>query len=72
MARLSARGGRACLLMGLEDASLDETEACFGPGGVRFSALPGMSVRLEAGLDHGLTRSASRTAALAALLEWLG
>ncbi|MHB8283767.1 MAG: alpha/beta hydrolase [Caulobacteraceae bacterium] len=71
VAKLSARGGRACLLVGLDDGSLDEAETYFGPNGARFAAMPGLSLRIEPSLDHGLTRSASRAIVLAALLDWL-
>ncbi len=72
MHALSARGGRACFLMGLDDASLDEVETYFGPKGARLAAIPGMSVRINPRLDHGLARSASRALALEALRDWLG
>jgi pimeloyl-ACP methyl ester carboxylesterase len=72
LARLSARGGRLHLLIGAEDASLDEVQAYLGRGGERLARLPGMSVQIEPGLDHGLSRSASREAALQALWSWLG
>ena len=72
VARLSARGGRACLLVGLDDGSLDEVETYFGPEGRGFAGQPGLSMLIEPSLDHGLTRSASRATVLAALLNWLG
>ncbi|CAN5151086.1 alpha/beta hydrolase [soil metagenome] len=60
LARLSARGGRVRLVVGSADPALDMVEAQFGRGGRRFTALPGLSLRIEAGLDHGLALRASR------------
>ena len=71
VAALSARGGRACLLMGTDDASLDEVETYFGAFGKRFAALAGMSVHITPGLDHGLARSTSRDLAFQTLTAWL-
>ena len=72
VAELSARGGRACLLMGVDDASLDEVEACFGARGAALTTHPGMSLYIRPGLDHGLARSASRETAMRLLSDWLG
>lgn len=71
LAAASERGARAHLLMGVDDASLDELETYFGRGGARLAALPGMSVRVNAGLDHGLSRKASRDVALAELMAFM-
>ncbi len=71
LARLSGRGGRMHLLVGAEDAALDEIQAYLGRNGGQLARLPGMSVQIELGLDHGLSRSASREAALKALWRWL-
>jgi pimeloyl-ACP methyl ester carboxylesterase len=58
--QLSARGGVARLIVGGEDPSLDMVVSHFGPGGRRFTRLPGMSVQIVPGLDHGLALKASR------------
>ena len=71
IARLAARGAKVRLLMGTDDASLDELETYFGPQGERLTALPGMIVEIVPGLDHGLARAASRTVALASLRDLL-
>jgi pimeloyl-ACP methyl ester carboxylesterase len=68
---VSERGGRIGLLMGLEDAALDEVEAHFGRGGRSFRRLPGMSITVIEGLDHGLVYAQSRAAAFEALQRWL-
>jgi alpha-beta hydrolase superfamily lysophospholipase len=65
------RGGRIGLLMGVEDAALDEVESHFGRGGRRFVRLPGMDLTVIEGLDHGLVYERSRIQALAALETWL-
>lgn len=65
------RGGRACLVMGLEDASLDEIESHFGHGGRRLNRVAGASLEVLPDLDHGLARSASRDLALERLMTWL-
>ena len=71
LARLSARDARMHLLVGGEDASLDEVEAYLGPRAQHLTRLPGLSVQIEPGLDHGLSRSESRETALKALWRWL-
>jgi hypothetical protein len=71
MKALAARGGSACLIMGLDDASLDEVEIYFGPRGAKLSRLPGMTVHIDPRIDHGLARGASRQIALNALMDWL-
>jgi dienelactone hydrolase len=65
------RGGRACFLMGLDDASLDEMETYFGFRAAKLKRLPHTTVHITPNLDHGLARSASRELALAMLLTWL-
>ena len=57
--------------MGVDDASLDEVEAHFGARGARLTALPGMSMQVRPGLDHGLARQDSRETAMRQLLDWL-
>lgn len=70
LARFSARGGRAYMLIGRHDPAHRELEGCFGLDGRRIGALPGVTLRLLADLDHGLFFSPSRAKALAALLEF--
>lgn len=72
MRAFARRGGRAHLLMGLDDASIDETRVYFGPDAAKLTALPGMSVRVDPALDHGLARGDSRAIALDELMAWLG
>jgi len=57
---LSARGGVVRLIVGAEDPSLDMVVAHFGLGGKRFVGLPGLSLQIVPGLDHGLALQASR------------
>ena len=68
---LSRRGGRLRLLMGTDDLSLDETEVCFGPRGERLARLPGMSVRIDARIDHGVAYAASQALVLEDLLRFM-
>jgi hypothetical protein len=63
-AAFSARGGRATFLMGIDDAALDEVETYFDARGRALTALPGMSVEVRPGLDHGLMLASSRGSAL--------
>jgi pimeloyl-ACP methyl ester carboxylesterase len=58
--QLSARGGLVRLIVGAEDPSLDMVVSHFGPGGRRFVQLPGLSLQIVPGLDHGLALQASR------------
>lgn len=71
MQAFSARGGRAMLLMGLGDVSIDEVETYFGPKGSHLERLPRMNVRIVPHLDHGLAVRESRRVALDALTEWV-
>lgn len=71
MTTMAARGGRVRWIVGAEDISLDILEAHFGPGGREMAALPGASVRVVEGLDHGLALSASRDRARAELLAFV-
>ena len=64
IASISARGGALRLVMGLEDAALDELESYFGPGAKKFIRLDGMSMRVIDDLDHGLAKAASRAVVL--------
>ena len=70
--RFLRRGGRACLIMGLDDGSLDEVETYLGPRGSRLSRIHGGSVKILPRLDHGLAREESRQITLESLLNWLG
>ena len=68
----SARGVAIRILVGVDDASLDEVETYFGPNGVTLDRLDGMSTVVAPGLDHGLARAESRALALAELVELIG
>ena len=68
IAAASARGVQARILVGIDDASLDEVETYFGPKGERMARLSGMSVTVAPGLDHGLARAESRAMALSELV----
>ena len=72
MERFLRRGGRACLIMGLDDSSLDEVEAHLGPKGRRLTRAAEGQVRIHPDLDHGLARRQSRQIALDNLLDFLG
>ena len=72
IAGASARGARIKVLVGIDDASLDEVETYFGPKGVWINKLPGMSVAVAPGVDHGLARTESRALALAELVDLIG
>jgi pimeloyl-ACP methyl ester carboxylesterase len=65
----SARGVEIKVLVGVDDASLDEVETYFGPRGAAMDRLPGMSTVVAPGLDHGLARAESRALAMAELIE---
>ncbi|MBV9510191.1 MAG: hypothetical protein JO303_07920 [Caulobacteraceae bacterium] len=65
------RGGHVCLMMGREDASLDEIEIFFGPKGERLKTIPGAALRVVDELDHGLALRRSRQIALEELEAWL-
>ncbi|MCI3132694.1 alpha/beta fold hydrolase [Phenylobacterium aquaticum] len=67
MAAFAARGGRAHLLMGVEDPSLDEVVTYFGPAGRDWRAHEGLTLSIRQGLDHSLARRFSRKTALAEL-----
>lgn len=68
---MSKRGGRLRLIMGSHDGSLDELETHFGPDGSWLKRLPGMSVGIIDGLDHGLFFSESRRLALEDLTRYV-
>lgn len=67
----SRRGGRAYLLMGLDDISLDEVETFFGPNGRELKKAAHMVVDINPRLDHGLARRESQQIALSSLVAWL-
>jgi len=71
MRRLSARGGRAMFLMGLDDGSVDQLAIHFGPNASGLKTIEEASIRLEPTLDHGLARLGSRRIALRTLMDWL-
>jgi len=71
MKQLSRRGGRARLVVGSLDASLDELETHFGRDGKWLSRLPGMSIGIMDGLDHGLFFRESRRLALDDLVSYV-
>ncbi len=69
---VSDRGGKVRIIVGIDDASLDEVETYFGPKGAQLDRLPGMAVSVVPGVDHGLARSESRRHALADLIALVG
>lgn len=71
IAAFAARGGRAHLLMGVDDPSLDEVVTYFGPAGRDWRAHDGLTLSIRQGIDHGLARSFSRRTALAELAAFL-
>lgn len=71
IAAFAARGGRAHLLMGVDDPSLDEVVTYFGPAGRDWRAHDGLTLSIRQGIDHGLARSFSRRTALAELSAFL-
>jgi hypothetical protein len=71
MARLSRRGGKIAVLIGADDAGLDEVQACFGPRGERLRGLPGMSLRIDPDLDHAVALAKSRALAIRELLAFM-
>ena len=68
----SARGARLRVIVGVDDASLDEMETYFGPKAAQLDRLPGMSMAVVPGVDHGLARSASRRHVLDELIALVG
>ena len=72
IAAASARGVEIKILVGVDDASLDEVETHFGPKGAAINRLPGMSTVVARGLDHGLARAESRALAMAELVDLIG
>ena len=71
MEAFSRRGGQACFLMGLKDASVDELGIYFGANAAKLQALAGASVHVFPDMDHGLTHAESRNIALAKFLDWM-
>jgi len=71
MRQLSMRGGQARVVVGAFDSSLDELETHFDRDGAWFAKLPGMSVGIIDGLDHGLFFRESRRIALEDLLSFV-
>ena len=67
-----ARGGRLTMLMGVDDAAVDEIEAYFGPRGGALTDNPAATVAIVPGVDHGLALAASRDTAMQMLLKSLG
>lgn len=71
LAAMTARGGRLWWVVGAEDPALDAVEAHFGVRGRRLTALPGVNLQIEEGLDHGLALSGSREKAQRQLLAFV-
>lgn len=71
VAAAAARGALVHVLLGVEDGALDELQSHFGPGGRRFTRLPGMTVTVNEQLDHGLVYRRSREIAFSDLRRWL-
>ena len=71
MRELSRRGVRVLVLSGMMDAGLEAIEENFGPRGARLAALPGVTVRVVAEIDHGLTRATMRATVAASVADFL-
>jgi hypothetical protein len=71
MAALSRRNGRIVMLIGAEDAGLDEAHAYFGPRGERLRGLAGMSLLIDPDLDHAVALAKSRALAIRELLAFM-
>jgi alpha-beta hydrolase superfamily lysophospholipase len=69
--RFVKRGGRAGLIMGVNDTSLEEIGTFFGAEGKELKRLPRVTMEVIANLDHGLTLKASRETAMNRLETWL-
>jgi pimeloyl-ACP methyl ester carboxylesterase len=72
MKQLTEQGGRARILVGEGDCSLDELETHFGRNGKWLKRLPGMSVGTVPGIDHGLFFRDSQDRVLDDLLTFVG
>jgi pimeloyl-ACP methyl ester carboxylesterase len=72
MKQLTEQGGRARILVGEGDCSLDELETHFGRNGRWLTRLPGMSVGIVSGIDHGLFFRESQDRVLNDLLRFVG
>ena len=70
VASASARGVQIRILVGVDDASLDEVETYFGSNSA--ARLPGLSTVVAPGLDHGLARAESQARAMAELVDLIG
>jgi hypothetical protein len=68
---MTARGGRLWWVVGAEDPALDFVEAHFGVKGRSLTALPGVRLHIEPGLDHGLALATSRETAKQRLLAFV-
>jgi pimeloyl-ACP methyl ester carboxylesterase len=71
MEQFSRRGGRACFIMGVNDASLEELATYFGAKGTKLQRMPETDVQIIPQLDHGLACNVSRRLAADALQDWL-
>ncbi len=60
MRELSRRGVRVLVASGLQDSGLELLEENFGARAAGLAALPGFTVQIVPGIDHGLTRSGMR------------
>ena len=69
--RLTARGVPVRVVVGREDRALDELELHFGRDGQRLARLPGVSVAVTPGLDHGLFFPESQAMALKEVLDFV-
>ena len=71
MELFSRRGGRACFIMGVNDASLEELSTYFGAEGSRLRRMQHTTVEVIPQLDHGLACNLSRRIAANVLQTWL-
>ena len=67
----AAHPGRLRFLLGTDDPALDNIEAHFGANGRRLTVHPRISLRVEPGLDHGLSRAHSRRIAALELVRFV-
>lgn len=71
IARVAAAGARIRILVGRDDAALEEMEENFGPQGRWLGRRRGVEVSLLRDFDHGLALRASQDRALAEILHFL-
>ena len=71
MRRLSRRGVRTLVAVGIDDGGLEVVQSHFGKKGHKLTRLPGCSVALLSGVDHTLTLEPMRVAAAEVIVRFL-